>query len=68
MENTRRLVRLDTGDFLEVRTLDETSKVSKGKGKDFTLMGVCFSCEMEWQKGQVLLIDYFIILAGNGNV
>ncbi len=60
MENKRRLVRLDAGDFLEIRTLDEIGKVSKGKGRDSTLMGVCFSCEMEWQKGQVLLIDYFI--------
>jgi hypothetical protein len=60
MENKRRLIRLDAGDFLEIRTLSETGKVTKATSKDFTLMGVCFSCEMEWQKGQMLLIDYFI--------
>jgi hypothetical protein len=60
MENRRRLVRLDTGDFLEIRTLSEGSEVSRGKSKNLTLMGVCFSCEREWQKGQVLFIDYFI--------
>ena len=60
MENKRRLVRLDTGDFLEIRTLNEVGRTYQARSKNLTLMGVCFSCEMEWQKGQVLLIDYFI--------
>ena len=60
MDNKRRLVRLDAGDFLEIRVLDESGRIAQGKTKNFTLMGICFSCEMEWQNGQVLLIDYFI--------
>ncbi|SRR4030042_3408481 len=60
MDNKRRLVRLDVGDFLEIRTLNEVGKVHQARSKNFNLMGVCFSCHMEWQCGQVLLIDYFI--------
>ncbi|MBN3040510.1 MAG: PilZ domain-containing protein [Candidatus Omnitrophica bacterium] len=60
MDNKRRLVRLDTGDFLEVHTLNEVGRVCSAKSRNFSLMGVCFSCQNEWQKGQVLLIDYFI--------
>jgi len=48
------------GDFVEVRALDEVGKVYKGKAKDISLMGVCFSSDQEWKNGQVLLIDYFI--------
>jgi len=60
MQNKRRLVRLNVGDFVEVRPLSEVGKVCKGKAKDLTLMGICFSSEVEWKKGQVLFIDYFI--------
>mgnify|MGYP001180261173 CR=1 FL=1 len=60
MDNKRRLVRLDVGDFLEVRSLKEAGKTVSAKTKNLSLMGVCFSCQMEWKKGQVLLIDYFI--------
>lgn len=60
MENKRRLIRLDVGDFLGIRSLDEVGKTYQSKSKDFSLMGVCFSSETEWKKGQVLLIDYFI--------
>ncbi len=48
------------GDFLEIRPLGEVGRVQRGKAKDLTLMGICFSSEVEWQKGQVLLIDYFV--------
>ena len=60
MENRRRLLRLNVGDFVEVRALDEVGKVYKGKAKDISLMGICFSSDTEWKNGQVLLIDYFI--------
>lgn len=60
MENRRQLIRLEVGDFLEVRPLNEVGKVHKAKVKDFTLMGACFTSEAEWKKGQVLYIDYFI--------
>ena len=60
MDNRRQLIRLNVGDFLEIRPVDEVGKRHKGKSKDFTLMGICFSSDTEWQKGQVLIIDYFI--------
>lgn len=60
MDNRRRLIRLNAGDFLEIRALDDPQRVYKAKVKDLTMMGVCFSCDIQWQKGQVLLIDYFI--------
>ena len=60
MENRRQLIRLNVGDFLEVRAVEEVGKRSRAKTKDLTLMGICFTCEVEWQKGQVLVIDYFI--------
>ncbi len=60
MENKRRLIRLDVGDFLKIRPLDEVGACIKSESTNFSLMGICFSSESEWQKGQVLLIDYFI--------
>jgi hypothetical protein len=60
MDNRRRLIRLNVGDFLELRPLHEVARVHTARTRDFTLMGICFSCEMEWEKGQVLVIDYFI--------
>lgn len=60
MENRRRLIRLDVGDFLKLRPLDEVGVYVKSKTTNFSLMGVCFSSKIEWKKGQVLLIDYFI--------
>jgi len=60
MDNKRKLVRLEVGDFLEIQPLDEPGKVYSGKSKDITLMGICFSSKNEWPKGKVLLIDYFI--------
>ena len=60
MGEKRRLIRLDVGDFLEIRPLNEVGRCLKGKSKNLSLMGVCFTSEIEWQKGQVLLIDYFI--------
>ena len=56
----RRLIRLEVSDFLEIRPLDEVARKIKGKTKDFSLMGICFSSEVECKKGQVLFIDYFI--------
>ncbi len=60
MENRRRFLRFETGDFLEIRPLNETARYAKGKTFNFSLMGICFSSEVEWKTGQVLMIDYFI--------
>jgi hypothetical protein len=60
MENRRKLIRLEVSDFLDIRPLNEVGRCIKGESKNFTLMGICFSSEVEWHKGQVLLIDYFI--------
>ena len=60
MENKRLLIRLNVGDFLEIHPLDEVGKICKGKSKNFSLMGICFSSPEEWNKGQVLILDYFI--------
>lgn len=51
---------MKVGDFLEIRSLNEVARVVKAKVQDVTPMGICFSSEMEWKRGQVLLIDYFI--------
>ena len=60
MENRRRFLRFEVQDFLEVRPLNEVAKYVKGKSYNLSLMGICFSSEVEWKKGQVLFIDYFI--------
>lgn len=60
MANNRRLVRLKVSDFLEVRPLNEVARCFKAKACDLTPMGICFNCEMEWKRGHVLFIDYFI--------
>lgn len=60
MENKRKLIRLEVKDFLEIRPINELGKTVKAETKNFSLMGVCFSSMIEWKKGQVLHIDYFI--------
>ncbi|MFH1772075.1 MAG: PilZ domain-containing protein [Candidatus Omnitrophota bacterium] len=60
MENQRRLIRLETRDFLEIKPVNEVAKRLKAEIKDFSLMGICFNSEVEWQRGQVLIIDYFL--------
>ncbi|UCG35196.1 MAG: PilZ domain-containing protein [Candidatus Omnitrophota bacterium] len=60
MNNRRRLIRVEVKDFLQIQPLNEVGKRIQGKARDFSLMGICFASEMEWQKGQVLFIDYFI--------
>lgn len=60
MDNRRRLIRLEVSDFLEIRPLNEVATTIKGASKNISLMGICFSSEIEWQKGQLLHIDYFI--------
>jgi len=60
VEEKRRLIRLNVEDFLEIQPLNEVGVCIKGKSKNFSLMGVCFVSRKEWQKGQVLRIDYFI--------
>ena len=60
MENRRQLIRLEVGDFLEVKPLNEVGKIYKAKTANITLMGACFTSEAEGKNGQVLYIDYFI--------
>ncbi|MDP2922555.1 MAG: hypothetical protein Q8O30_02385 [Candidatus Omnitrophota bacterium] len=60
MNNKRGLLRLKVSDFLEIRSLNEVAKIYRAKAQDVTPMGICFSSELEWKRGQVLLIDYFI--------
>ncbi|MFA7676739.1 MAG: PilZ domain-containing protein [Candidatus Omnitrophota bacterium] len=60
MENNRKLIRLNVGDFLEIKPVDKGDRSYKGKTRDLTLMGICFSSQAQWERGQVLEIDYFI--------
>ncbi|MDD5194444.1 MAG: PilZ domain-containing protein [Candidatus Omnitrophica bacterium] len=58
--NKRRILRLDVSDFLEMRPLNEVGKSFKGQSRNISPMGICFSSGVEWRKGDVLLINYFI--------
>lgn len=60
MATNRRLLRLRVCDFLEVCSLNEVAKSVKATTQDFTPMGICFCSEVEWKRGHVLMIDYFI--------
>ncbi len=60
MANNRRLLRLKVCDFLEIRNVNEVAKSVKATARDLTPMGICFSSEVEWKRGHVLLINYFI--------
>lgn len=59
MQEQRQLIRLEVADFLEIRLLENQPPI-KGRGRNISSMGICFSCQSEWTRGQVLLIDYFI--------
>lgn len=60
MDNRRKFLRLEVQDFLEIKPLTELAKFTKGGSVNLSLMGICFSSEIRWEKGQVLLIEYFI--------
>lgn len=61
MENRRRIVRLEVSDFLKMCAVDEVGKTFfEGQSKNLSTLGICFSSEIEWRRGQVILIDYFI--------
>jgi hypothetical protein len=60
MKDNRSLLRLDVKDFLEIRPLKEVARKVKGLSQNISFMGICFFSPLEWQKGQVLVIDYFI--------
>ncbi|MCM8819734.1 MAG: PilZ domain-containing protein [Candidatus Omnitrophica bacterium] len=60
MQNRRKLIRVETGDFLEIRPLGEVGKKISTYSKNITPMGICFTSEIEWRKGTVLFIDYFL--------
>jgi hypothetical protein len=56
----RKLIRLEVDDFLEIVPLNESANSISARSRNFSLMGICFSSPLEWRKGQVLLIDYFL--------
>jgi hypothetical protein len=60
MDNQRRLIRLDSSDFLQINPINEVGEIYEAEAKDFTFMGICFCSSIEWKKGQVLAINYFI--------
>lgn len=60
MNNKRVLLRLDVADFLQIKPINPIDRHIDGRSKDFTLMGICFSSAVEWQRGQLLLIEYFL--------
>ncbi len=60
MDNKRRFVRFETEDILEIRPLPEVSRKFKAKLKDFSLIGMCFFSDFRWDRGQVLMIEYFL--------
>ena len=60
MDNRRRFVRFEVSDFLELSPLKEVARYVKGKSFNLSLMGMCFSSQIAWEKGHVLLVDYFI--------
>lgn len=60
MNNQRRFVRLEVADFLEIRPSELSQPLSKGASANLTPMGICFFSEVQWDKNQVLDIDYFI--------
>ncbi|OQX80132.1 MAG: hypothetical protein B6D56_05705 [Candidatus Omnitrophica bacterium 4484_70.1] len=60
MNNRRRFLRLETEDFLKVLPLNEVAREVEGKVFNLSLLGICFSSPVKWEKGQVLLIEYFI--------
>jgi len=59
MKEQRKLIRLDVSDFLEIRAAD-SAKIARSTAVNITTMGICFSSQTEWQKGQILTIYYFI--------
>ncbi|MEM7817029.1 MAG: hypothetical protein QXZ20_03890 [Candidatus Aenigmatarchaeota archaeon] len=59
MEERRKLLRIEVDDFLNLIPLNEVATI-KGKSRNLTPMGICFSSEIEWKKGQLLYIDYYI--------
>ncbi len=45
---------------MQIKPLDEVGKIHQAEVKDFTFMGVCFCSSIEWERGQVLQISYFL--------
>ena len=60
MKNRRKFLRLEVNDFLDISPVDKGAKPIKGKVFNMTLMGICFSSDIEWEKGQHLQIEYFM--------
>ena len=59
MKEQRKLIRLNVADFLEIRAGD-SQKIVRSTSINITSMGICFSSQTEWLKGQDLIIYYFI--------
>jgi len=61
MKNQRRFIRFDTEDFINIRPLNNVNIVYGATSKNIGLVGVCFYAPQRWERGELLLIDYFII-------
>ncbi len=59
-ENRRKFVRFEVEDILEIRPVSEVAKKFKVRSKDLSLIGICFYSDFKWEKGQVLIVDYFL--------
>lgn len=58
-ENQRRFIRVETSDLLEIRPSDGISP-KKAVVKDFSMMGICFYCPVQWHYGQNLIVSYSV--------
>ena len=59
-DNKRRFVRFEVEDILELRPLPEVAKKFRATSKNLSLIGICFFSDFKWERGQVLLIEYFL--------
>ena len=59
--NQRKFIRIETTDFIEIRPSDGIGSIPKKLiVKDFSMMGVCFYCPIQWCYGQALTVSYVI--------
>ena len=59
-ENQRRFIRIETSDLIEIRPADGIGTARKAVVKDFSMLGICFYCPIQWCYGQALEINYSV--------
>jgi len=59
-ENNRKFVRFEVEDILELKPLPEVAKKFRATVRNLSLIGICFFSDFKWEKGQVLLMEYFL--------